>query len=172
MATVFTILLLVIYLYMSDLFMGVQFPCLSMSPKFIPGFRFGIGLQYKLATVLIILPLVGERQMIFFCMSRHIGEVEISINHFYHCISAGWVGITQSVQRWATGRMDGVRFPQGQAISLLHNVQTGSGAHRTSSGYQGSLPGVKRSGREGNHSPQSGAKDKIGGPVPPLPYLS
>jgi hypothetical protein len=39
------------------------------------------------------------------------------------------VGIAQSVQRRATGWTTGVRFPAGQDFSLLHSVQTGSGAH-------------------------------------------
>jgi hypothetical protein len=39
-------------------------------------------------------------------------------------------GIAQSVQRWATGRTAGVRFLAGaRDFSLLHRIQTGSGAH-------------------------------------------
>jgi hypothetical protein len=45
----------------------------------------------------------------------------------------------------------------GQEFSLLHVVQTGSGAHPTSSpmgilGRGGHFPGVKLLGREANHS--------------------
>jgi hypothetical protein len=51
--------------------------------------------------------------------------------------------------------MTRVRFPAGQDFSLLHNVQTGSGAHSASypagSGVQSS--GVKQTGRESNDSP-------------------
>jgi hypothetical protein len=47
-------------------------------------------------------------------------------------------------------------------ISLHHRVQNGSGAHPTSypMGIRGSFPGVKRPGREADHSPPSRAKVK------------
>jgi hypothetical protein len=48
-----------------------------------------------------------------------------------------------------------VQFPSGARIfSLLHSVQTGSGAHSTSYSVDtgGSLPGLKRPGRETDHS--------------------
>jgi hypothetical protein len=39
----------------------------------------------------------------------------------------------QSVQLWATAWTAGVRFPAGtRDFSVLHSVQTGSGAHQTS----------------------------------------
>jgi hypothetical protein len=42
-----------------------------------------------------------------------------------------------------------------------------------SNGYRGALfPGVKRLGREADHSPPSSSEVKNGGAVPPLPYLS
>jgi hypothetical protein len=45
---------------------------------------------------------------------------------------------------------------------LLHIVQTGSGVHPTSHkmGTGDSFPGVKRQGREADHSPPTGAEVK------------
>jgi hypothetical protein len=53
----------------------------------------------------------------------------------------------------------GVRVPVG---SLLHVVQTGSGVHPTTytMGTGGSFPGVKRPGREADHSPPTSAEVK------------
>jgi hypothetical protein len=47
-------------------------------------------------------------------------------------------------------------------FSLLHIVQTGSGVHPTSykNGYRGFFPGVKRQGREADHSPPTSAEVK------------
>jgi hypothetical protein len=53
-----------------------------------------------------------------------------------------------------------VRFPAGVGnFSLHHRVQNGSGAHPASCrmGTRGSFPGVKRPGREADHSPPSSA---------------
>jgi hypothetical protein len=56
-------------------------------------------------------------------------------------------------------------------FSLPHSLHTDSGAHPSS--YAGALfPGVKRPGREADHSPPSSAEVKNGGAVPPLPYTS
>jgi hypothetical protein len=48
-------------------------------------------------------------------------------------------------------------------FSLLHIVQTGSGVHPTSykMGTGDSFPGVKRQGREADHSPPTSAEVKI-----------
>jgi hypothetical protein len=53
-----------------------------------------------------------------------------------------------------------LRRTQGQKFSLLHIVQTGSGVHPTSykMGTGGSFPGVKRPGREADHSPPTSAE--------------
>jgi hypothetical protein len=50
----------------------------------------------------------------------------------------------------------------GPEFSLLQVVQTGSGVHPTSypMGTGGSFPGVKRPGREADHSPPSSAEVK------------
>jgi hypothetical protein len=47
-------------------------------------------------------------------------------------------------------------------FSLHHRVQNGSGAHPSSypMGTGGSFPGVKRPGREADHSPPSSAEVK------------
>jgi hypothetical protein len=56
----------------------------------------------------------------------------------------------------------GVRVPIGSRIFSLHVVQTGSGAHPASypMGTRGSSPGVKRPGREADHSPPASAEVK------------
>jgi hypothetical protein len=56
----------------------------------------------------------------------------------------------------------GVLVPIGQQFSLLHVVQTGSGAHPASypMGTGNSSPGVKRPGREADHSPPNSAEVK------------
>jgi hypothetical protein len=50
----------------------------------------------------------------------------------------------------------------GQQLSLLHIVQTGSGAHPAfyPMGTTGSFPWVKRQGREAEHSPPANAEVK------------
>jgi hypothetical protein len=61
-------------------------------------------------------------------------------------------------------------------FSLLHNVQTDSGAHPASypMGIGGSFPGggVKQQGREADHSPPSIAEVKKGVAIPTLPNMS
>jgi hypothetical protein len=58
--------------------------------------------------------------------------------------------------------------------SLLYSVKTGSGAHQ--SPIQWTLeefsPGVKRPGRETDHSFPSSVEVKNGGAIPPLPIMS
>jgi hypothetical protein len=53
------------------------------------------------------------------------------------------------------------RFPAGAGnFSLHHRVQNGSGAHPASypMGNRVSFPGIKRPGREADHSPPSSAE--------------
>jgi hypothetical protein len=59
-------------------------------------------------------------------------------------------------------------------FSLFHNIETGSGADTPSytTGNGAVSSGVKRSGREADHSPQSSAEFKNGGAAPPLPQTS
>jgi hypothetical protein len=86
-----------------------------------------------------------------------------------YCLLLVGIGIAQSV----TGRAAGVRFPTGERFSLLHSVQTGSGAQPASNPIQwvpGILfRGVKQPGRETNHSLSSSAKVKDCGAISPLP---
>jgi hypothetical protein len=51
---------------------------------------------------------------------------------------------------------------QGKNFSLLHIVQTGSGVHPTTykMGTGGAFPGIKRQGREADHSPPTIAEVK------------
>jgi hypothetical protein len=68
-----------------------------------------------------------------------------------------------------------VRFPIGESdFSVLHNVQTGSGAHPASytAGTGAVSPGIKRQGREADHSVPSRSKIKNSGAIPPLPRTS
>jgi hypothetical protein len=62
---------------------------------------------------------------------------------------------------------------QGHRISVLHSVQTGFGAYTASYTMRtgGSFPGggVKRQGREADHSPPSYVEVKKDGAIPPLP---
>jgi hypothetical protein len=60
-------------------------------------------------------------------------------------------------------------------FSLHHRVQNNSGAHPASypMGTRGSFPGVKRPGREADHSPPSTAEvKKMSGAIPPLPQYA
>jgi hypothetical protein len=71
----------------------------------------------------------------------------------------------KSVERLATGwTTERSEFESrlGQEFSLLYVVQTGSAVHPTSClmGTGGSSPGVKRQGREADHSPQASAEVK------------
>jgi hypothetical protein len=56
---------------------------------------------------------------------------------------------------------------------VTHSVQTGSGAHPASYSVStvGSFLGVKRPGREADHSPPSSAEIKNGGATTPLPNM-
>jgi hypothetical protein len=67
-----------------------------------------------------------------------------------------------------------VRFLALQDFSLLHSVQSGSGARPTyyPVGTGALSPGVKWQGCEADHSPQSSAKVKNGGAIPPLLHMS
>jgi hypothetical protein len=74
-------------------------------------------------------------------------------------------GIVQSVQRLATGWTTmGSQFESrwGKEFSLLHVVQTCYGAHQPRiQCVPGALsPGVKRPGREADHSPPASAEVK------------
>jgi hypothetical protein len=63
-----------------------------------------------------------------------------------------------------------VRFQAGErGFSLLHSVQTGSGAHLAS--YSMDTEGVKRPGREADHSPPSSADVENGGAISPPLYV-
>jgi hypothetical protein len=97
------------------------------------------------------------------CLNRVIelfflhGYMELTYNLvFWGSRDAG--GIVTGYTGW-TAR---ARFSAVQDFSLLHSVQTGSGAHSTSYsvGNGGSFPGAKRQGRESDHSPPSNAQAK------------
>jgi hypothetical protein len=90
--------------------------------------------------------------------------------------------VVHYIQRWkgATGWTARVRFPEMQDCSLLHSVQTRSGAHPASypmgsflsNGDRGLFLGVQQPGREVDHSPPSSAEVKNGGAIPPLAHTS
>jgi hypothetical protein len=71
-------------------------------------------------------------------------------------------------------RWPGFDCQQGMNFSLRHSVQTGSWAHPASypMGTGGSTPeGVKRQGREADHSPPSSSKVKMHGAIPTRLHL-
>jgi hypothetical protein len=87
-----------------------------------------------------------------------------------HLCSA--VGIAQSVFQQALGWTAQVQFSAVQDFSLLHSVQTNSGAHPASypMGTRGSFPQRgTRQGRVADHSPPCSAEVKKGGAIPPFP---
>jgi hypothetical protein len=67
----------------------------------------------------------------------------------------------------------GIQFPAGVRFSLLHSVQSGSGAHPASYplGTGGSFPGGKTAGAWSWPPPPS-AEVKNGWAIPPLPHMS
>jgi hypothetical protein len=70
------------------------------------------------------------------------------------------------------GRGIEVRFPAGvRDFSLVHNIQTGSGAHPTSYAMttEGCFPGVKQQGRESDNSSPSSAEVKNCAAILPPP---
>jgi hypothetical protein len=70
---------------------------------------------------------------------------------------------------YATGWITGVRYPtEARDFSLLHSVQTGSGAH-LSKAYKGSFQGVKRPRREIYHLFPSSADIKNAKAIHSLP---
>jgi hypothetical protein len=71
----------------------------------------------------------------------------------------------------------GVRVLVGSKFSLLHIVQTGSGAHSASypMGIGGSFSGIKRHWREADHSPPASAEVKkmwIYTSTPPYAFMA
>jgi hypothetical protein len=61
-----------------------------------------------------------------------------------------------------------------QDSSLLHSVHSSSEAHPAfyTRGTGALFPGIKRQGREANHSPLSSAEVKNARAIPPLPHVS
>jgi hypothetical protein len=97
---------------------------------------------------------------------RYTNENFILKQRFSHLISSqvsrdSSVGI--ATDYGADDRMIGVRFPSGSGnFSLRHRVQTDSGVHPATYPVDtgGSSPGVKRPGREADHSSPSSAEVK------------
>jgi hypothetical protein len=74
-----------------------------------------------------------------------------------------WISVGIALGYGLEDRGSKVRFPAGTGnFSLHHRVQNGSGVHPASypMGTRGSFPGVKRPGREADHSPPSSAEVK------------
>jgi hypothetical protein len=93
--------------------------------------------------------------------------------HYYPYVLSLLANISVGIAMGWTTR---VRIPAGAInLSLLHSVQTDSGAHPASypMGTRGSFPRVvKRPGLEADHSPLSSAEIKNSGAIPPLPHAS
>jgi hypothetical protein len=82
--------------------------------------------------------------------------------------SSGDIGKSYGLDGWSS-------IPdRGRDFSLLHSVQTGSGAPPAyyTVGVGRFFPGVKLLGREAEHSPPSRAEVKNGGVIPPLSHTS
>jgi hypothetical protein len=91
----------------------------------------------------IFMEKAGENQCYsspWFCNSRLRGKIYLAAQWYSSGLRDGWAG---------------VRVPAGAGnFSLHHRVQTGSGVHKASypMGTGGFFPGVKRRGREADHS--------------------
>jgi hypothetical protein len=82
------------------------------------------------------------------------------------------LGFLEQLSRYSDGlraRRPGFDSQKRQVFSLLHSVQTGSGAHPASYPM---CTGVKRLGREADHLNPSSAEVKNGGAIPPFPHMS
>jgi hypothetical protein len=99
----------------------------------------------------------------------HLGETPCRFSLFFFFITSHLdVGSRDSSVGIALGyglddRGSRVRFPAGAGnFSLHHRIQNGAGVHPASypMGTRGSFPGVKRPGREADHSPSSRAEVK------------
>jgi hypothetical protein len=78
---------------------------------------------------------------------------------------------------WRVVKFSHALYPRGQELLLLHVVQTGSGVHPTSytMGTGSYFPGVKRPGREVDHSPPTSAEVKkmwIYTSTPPYAFMA
>jgi hypothetical protein len=60
--------------------------------------------------------------------------------------------------------VDSIKYRLARDFSLLHNVQTGSGAHPA---YY-----TMGTGGKADHSPPSGVEVKNDGAIPPFPHIS
>jgi hypothetical protein len=107
---------------------------------------------------------------------------------YYHTIiqniisfKAQWFFYVPSAYHTTSRYSDGLRAGrpgfdsrQRQNVSLLYSVQAGSGAHPASypMGIGAISPGVKRQGREADHSPPSNVVVRNCGAITPLPHMS
>jgi hypothetical protein len=110
-------------------------------------------------------------QINFSCRITFPGNTRATSVFSVHQVCRVWTAIAQSVWRRTTGWTAGVLFPVGaRDFCLLHSFQTCSGAHPM--GTDGLSPGVKRQGREADHSPPSSTEIKNYVGMPPLPHTS
>jgi hypothetical protein len=88
------------------------------------------------------------------------------------------LSVSYSYCLWADERGVRVQVPVGSEFSLHHIIQAGSGSHPASypMGTGGSFPrGVKRQGREADHSPPTNAEVKkmwIYTSTPPYAFMA
>jgi hypothetical protein len=97
-----------------------------------------------------------KNHKLFYPLFREIFQIKVEIFNeliFMRYISAGGIATGYGLD----DRGVGVRVPVGLRIFTHHVVQTGSGVHPTSypMGTGDSFPGVKRPGREADHTPTS-----------------
>jgi hypothetical protein len=88
-------------------------------------------------------------------------------------INTSPVRIAQSVRRRATGWTAHVQFPAVQDFAFLHSVYAGGPSSLLSNGYWRIFPrGVKRQGRETDHSPPCSVEAKKDGAIPPYAFMA
>jgi hypothetical protein len=87
----------------------------------------------------------------------------MSYHIIHHIVKSPDSSVGRALGYGLDDRGSRVRFSAGAGnFSLHHRVQNGSGAHPAfnAMGTRGSFPGVKRPGREADHSPPSNAEVK------------
>jgi hypothetical protein len=87
----------------------------------------------------------------------------LNLYRFYKTVVTAKVSVVGiAIGYWLDDRGVGGRIPIGSRIFASSIVQTGSGVHPTSytMGTGGSFPGLKRPGREDDHSPPTSAEVK------------
>jgi hypothetical protein len=109
-------------------------------------------------------------QIGIFTITRLWKPINFNSKHFF-CRIERDSSVDIATRYWLDGR--GSISSRVKRFSLFHNVQTSPGAHPDSYLIPGALSsGVKRPGRDANHSPPSSASVKKDGAILTLPQTS